>query len=71
MCMVPKDDEVNHGLPCQNCKLIEMGSMACYGDKCPDCGRPPPGKKSAAAAVPGSGRGSRYSIGRYSSLLLQ
>ena len=53
-----KDDEINLGLPCQNCKLIEMGSMACYGDKCPDCGRPPPGKK---ATVP---NGQRYSIGR-------
>ena len=48
---IPKDDEVTLGLPCQNCKLIEMGSMACYGDKCPDCGRPPPGKKAAAAAA--------------------
>ena len=41
--MVPKDDEVNHGLPCQNCKLIEMGSMACYTETCPACGKPPPG----------------------------
>ena len=48
-----KDDNalMKADLPCQNCKLIEMGSMACYGDKCPDCGRPPPGKKAAAAAA--------------------
>ena len=32
----PKD------LPCMNCKLIEMGSMACYTELCPDCNRPPP-----------------------------
>ena len=48
-----KDDEINLGLPCQNCKLIEMGSMACYGDKCPDCGRPPPGKKPSAQPADG------------------
>ena len=29
-------------LPCMNCKLIEMGSMACYTELCPDCNRPPP-----------------------------
>ncbi len=27
---------------CQNCNLIEMGSMACYEGVCPQCGRPPP-----------------------------
>ncbi len=27
---------------CQNCHLIEMGSMACYQGICPQCGRPPP-----------------------------
>ena len=45
------ENALREDLPCQNCKLIEMGSMACYGDKCPDCGRPPPGKKAAAAAA--------------------
>ena len=40
---LPQDDEVTLGLPCQNCKLIEMGSMACYTATCPACGKPPPG----------------------------
>ena len=30
--------------PCQNCHLISMGSMACYQEKCPDCGRTPPNR---------------------------
>ena len=29
-------------LPCLYCRWIEMGEMACYTDKCPKCGRPPP-----------------------------
>ena len=28
-----------------NCLLIEMGEMACYQERCPDCGRIPPGRK--------------------------
>ena len=32
-------------LPCLNCRLIEMGEMACYQDRCPQCGQVPPGKK--------------------------
>ena len=32
-----------------NCLLIEMGEMACYQERCPQCGRIPPGRK----AVPG------------------
>eukprot|EP00088_Acartia_fossae_P043728 TRINITY_DN46173_c0_g1_i1.p1 TRINITY_DN46173_c0_g1~~TRINITY_DN46173_c0_g1_i1.p1 ORF type:complete len:115 (+),score=2.67 TRINITY_DN46173_c0_g1_i1:55-399(+) len=32
-------------LPCLNCRLIEMGSMACYQDKCPQCGRTPPNQQ--------------------------
>ena len=27
---------------CMNCHLIEMGSMACYQELCPECGKPPP-----------------------------
>ena len=40
-----KDDDalMKADLPCQNCKLIEMGSMACYTETCPACGKPPPG----------------------------
>ena len=30
---------------CMNCILIEMGEMACYTERCPDCGRIPPGRK--------------------------
>ena len=30
-----------------NCLLIEMGEMACYQERCPDCGRIPPGRKKA------------------------
>ena len=36
-------DALKDDLPCQNCKLIEMGSMACYTATCPACGKPPPG----------------------------
>ena len=25
--------------PCLNCLLIEMGEMACYQERCPECGR--------------------------------
>ena len=32
-----------------NCLLIEMGEMACYQERCPECGRIPPGRK----ALPG------------------
>ena len=31
--------------PCLNCILIEMGEMACYQERCPQCGRIPPGRK--------------------------
>ena len=31
--------------PCMNCVLIEMGEMVCYTEKCPDCGRIPPGRR--------------------------
>lgn len=31
-------------MECLNCRLIEMGSMACYQELCPQCGRPPPGR---------------------------
>ena len=30
-----------------NCVLIEMGEMACYQERCPECGRIPPGRKKA------------------------
>ena len=29
-----------------NCLLIEMGEMACYQERCPQCGRIPPGRKA-------------------------
>ena len=32
-----------------NCLLIEMGEMACYQERCQECGRIPPGRK----ALPG------------------
>ncbi|TRY72145.1 hypothetical protein TCAL_10607 [Tigriopus californicus] len=32
----------NKEMSCLNCRLIEMGSMACYQELCPQCGRPPP-----------------------------
>ena len=35
--------------PCMNCLLIEMGEMACYQERCPQCGKIPPGGK----ALPG------------------
>ena len=33
--------------PCLNCILIEMGEMACYQDRCPQCGRVPPDRSAA------------------------
>ena len=35
-----QDDDKD--VDCLNCRLIEMGSMACYQELCPQCGRPPP-----------------------------
>ena len=32
--------------PCMNCLLIEMGEMACYTERCQECGRIPPGRKA-------------------------
>ena len=32
-------------MPCLNCRLIEMGEMACYQERCPQCGRIPPDRK--------------------------
>ena len=43
-------------MPCLNCRLIEMGEMACYADTCPQCHRAPPGQ---AAREQGGGGGSR------------
>eukprot|EP00095_Tigriopus_kingsejongensis_P008666 maker-scaffold72_size415059-snap-gene-1.16 protein:Tk08666 transcript:maker-scaffold72_size415059-snap-gene-1.16-mRNA-1 annotation:"ring finger membrane protein" len=37
-----KDENLGMDLPCMNCKLIEMGSMACYEGICPECGKEPP-----------------------------
>ena len=34
--------EIGKDLPCQHCHLIEMGSMACYTEFCPECGKIPP-----------------------------
>ena len=41
-----QDDLTKSDLPCLNCKLIEMGEMACYQGICPQCGREPPGKQA-------------------------
>ena len=38
------DSVMMRDLPCQNCNLILMGSMACYQGKCPECGRVPPNR---------------------------
>ena len=35
-----------------NCLLIEMGEMACYQERCPQCGRVPPGRKAAPGKKP-------------------
>eukprot|EP00096_Caligus_rogercresseyi_P004758 TRINITY_DN19209_c0_g1_i1.p1 TRINITY_DN19209_c0_g1~~TRINITY_DN19209_c0_g1_i1.p1 ORF type:complete len:165 (-),score=10.59 TRINITY_DN19209_c0_g1_i1:705-1199(-) len=40
-----KDDASEKDLPCLNCRLIEMGEMACYEETCPQCGQVPPSKK--------------------------
>ena len=37
-----KDSEILKDLPCQYCNLIKMGSMACYTEFCPECGKIPP-----------------------------
>ena len=34
-----------------NCLLIEMGEMACYTARCPECGRLPPGTARTAPAA--------------------
>ncbi|TRY77923.1 hypothetical protein TCAL_09764 [Tigriopus californicus] len=39
-----KGDITKNELPCLNCRLIEMGDMACYQELCPQCGQEPPGK---------------------------
>ncbi|CAB4070346.1 unnamed protein product [Lepeophtheirus salmonis] len=41
-----KDDTPGKDLPCLNCRLIEMGEMACYEETCPQCGKIPPSKKT-------------------------
>ena len=40
-----RDSEAGKELPCQNCNLIGMGSMACYQEFCPDCGKIPPNRE--------------------------
>ena len=35
-----------------NCLLIEMGEMACYQERCPQCGRIPPGRKAPPGKKP-------------------
>ena len=39
-----RDSVLLKDLPCQNCNLILMGSMACYEEKCPECGKTPPNR---------------------------
>ena len=43
-------------MPCLNCRLIEMGEMACYQEKCPQCDKVPPCKKLVIDELQG-GRG--------------
>jgi len=38
------DSQIGKDLPCQNCNLIDMGSMACYQEFCPECGKIPPNR---------------------------
>ena len=40
-----RDSEDRKELPCQNCNLIAMGSMACYQEFCPECGKIPPNRE--------------------------
>ena len=39
-----RESAIGEDLPCQNCNLIEMGSMACYQEFCPECGKIPPNR---------------------------
>ena len=39
-------------LPCLNCRLIEMGEMACYTERCPQCGNVPPCRKDIYPELP-------------------
>ena len=44
--LLKEDNPVGRGQPpCMNCVLIEMGEMVCYTERCPDCGRIPPGRR--------------------------
>ena len=38
-------------MPCLNCRLIEMGEMACYQERCPQCDKVPPCKKGVMDEV--------------------
>jgi hypothetical protein len=40
-----KEGTDGNDLPCLNCRLIEMGEMACYTERCPQCGNVPPCRK--------------------------
>ena len=42
-----------------NCLLIEMGEMACYTARCPECGRLPPGTARTAAPAAATVRPAR------------
>ena len=37
--------------------LLEMGEMVCYTERCPDCGRVPPGRRQQRPPAPGQGVG--------------
>jgi hypothetical protein len=39
-------------LPCLNCRLIEMGEMACYTERCPQCNNVPPCRKELYPELP-------------------
>ena len=41
-------------MPCLNCRLIEMGEMACYQERCPQCDKVPPCKKLLLDELQGS-----------------
>ena len=42
-------------MPCLNCRLIEMGEMACYQERCPQCDKVPPCKKLLLDELQGGG----------------
>ena len=52
-----RDYEPSCGPPFQALLLTEMGEMVCYTERCPDCGRVPPGRRQQRPPAPGPGVG--------------